>query len=370
MKKLFPSLLAALLILGAAPAHPASWRQALPGYRYEFPRDHGAHEAFRTEWWYFSGNLRDSEGERYPFMLTFFRAGLRPGAPPKSKSRWALRNLYFGHFSVLDAKRGKHRFSERISRGELEQAGASEENFKVWLRDWSAESEGGEGLFSIRISAATPEMKLSLELKPAKPLVIHGEDGVSRKAPGPGRASHYYSYTRLLASGALEIEGRRLDVRGTAWMDHEFGSNQLTKDQVGWDWLSLQLSDGRDLMLYLMRRKDGGVEPTSSGTLVEANGRATHLRLGDFRFQGLDTWKSERSGAVYPMGWEVEVPAHGLRLRVEPYARAQEIESKGSTGITYWEGGVFAEGVSGEKKLTGVGFVEMTGYAPEGRPKF
>ncbi len=370
MKKLIPYLLAAVFILGAAPAHPANWRQALPGYRYQFPRDNGAHEAFRTEWWYFSGNLQDSQGGKYPFMLTFFRAGLRPGEPPKSKSRWALRNLYFGHFSVLDAKRKKHRFSERISRGELEQAGASEAGLKVWLRDWRAESAGGEGSFSIRIGAAAPGMKLRLDLKPAKPLVIHGENGVSRKAPGPGRASHYYSYTRLLASGALEIEGRRLDVRGTAWMDHEFGSNQLTKDQVGWDWLSLQLSDGRDLMLYLMRRKDGSVEPTSSGTLVEADGGATHLRLGDFKFKGVDTWKSGRSGAVYPMGWEVEVPAHGLRLRVKPYALAQEIESKGSTGITYWEGGVFAEGGSGEKKLTGVGFIEMTGYASEGRPKF
>lgn len=370
MKKPFALLFAVLFILGAAPAHPVSWRQALPGYRYQFPRDHGAHEAFRTEWWYFSGNLQDAEGGKYPFMLTFFRVGLRPGAPPASKSRWALRNLYFGHFSVLDAKRKKHRFSERISRGELEQAGASEAGLKVWLRDWRAESEGGEGLFSIRISAAAPGMKLRLELKPGKPLVIHGEDGVSRKAPGPGRASHYYSYTRLLASGVLELEGRKIEVRGTAWMDHEFGSNQLTKDQVGWDWLSLQLSDGRDLMLYLMRRKDGSVEPTSSGTLVEADGSAAHLRLGDFRFRGLDTWKSERSGAVYPMGWVVEVPAHGLRFRVTPYARAQEIESKGSTGITYWEGGVFAKGVSGEKKLTGVGFVEMTGYAPEGRPKF
>ena len=370
MKIFFSSFLAAVFIIGALPAHSASWRQALPGYRYQFPRDHGAHEAFRTEWWYFSGNLRDSRGEKYAFMLTFFRAGLRPGAPRKSKSRWALKNLYFGHFSLLDAKRKKHRFSERISRGALEEAGATERNLKVWLRDWRAESKGGKGSPPFQISASAPEMKLRLELKPEKPLVIHGENGVSQKAPGPGRASHYYSFTRLLASGVLEFEGRRVDVRGTAWMDHEFGSNQLTKDQVGWDWLSFQLSDGRDLMLYLLRRKDGSVEPTSSGTLVEADGRATHLRLGDFKFKGTGSWKSERSGAVYPMGWEVEAPAHGLHLRVKPFARAQEIESKGSTGITYWEGGVSVEGVSGEKNVTGVGFIEMTGYASEGRPKF
>ncbi len=370
MKKGFAYLLATIFVLGAAPTYPATWRQALPGYRYQFPRDNGAHEAFRTEWWYFSGNLQDSKGGKYPFMLTFFRVGLRPGEPPKSKSRWALRNLYFGHFSVLDVKREKHFFSERISRGELEQAGASEAGLKVWLRDWRAESTVGKGSSSIRISAATPEIKLRLSLKPAKPLVVHGENGVSQKSPGPGRASHYYSYTRLLASGVLEMEGRRFDVRGTAWMDHEFGSNQLTEEQAGWDWLSFQLSDGRDLMLYLVRRKDGSVEPTSSGTLVEVDGSAKHLRLGDFRFRGTDTWKSERSGAVYPMGWEVEVPAYGLHLRVVPYARAQEIESKGSTGVTYWEGGVFVESASSEKKLTGVGFIEMTGYAPDGRPQF
>ena len=152
MKKLFAPLLVAVFILGAAPAHPEGWRQALPGYRYQFPRDHGAHEAFRTEWWYFSGNLQDAGGEKYSFMLTFFRVGLRPGAPPKSKSRWALRNLYFGHFSVLDAKREKHRFSERISRGALEQAGASEGGLKVWLRDWRAESMGEKGPSSFRIS--------------------------------------------------------------------------------------------------------------------------------------------------------------------------------------------------------------------------
>ena len=214
-------------------------------------------------------------------------------------------------------------------------------------------------------------MKLRLELTSRKPLVIHGEGGVSQKAPGTGRASHYYSYTRFLAKGVLAIGGRSLDVRGSAWMDHEFGSNQLSKEQAGWDWLSLQLSDGRDLMLYLLRRKDGSVEPTSSGTLVEADGRATHLRLGDFSFKGTGSWKSERSGGVYPMG----VGGRGSGARTSfagesPYARAQEIESKGSTGITYWEGGVFAKGVSSEKNLTGVGFIEMTGYAPKGRPKF
>ena len=303
-------------------------------------------------------------------MLTFFRVGLRPGAPRPSRSRWALRNLYFGHFSVLDAGRKKHRFAERISRGALGGAGASEGDMNVWLDDWRAERAGGAGESSFRLRAAAAGMNLRLHLESRKPPVIHGKGGVSQKAPGPGRASHYYSLTRLLASGVLEFEGRRLDVRGTAWMDHEFGSNQLTTDQAGWDWLSLQLSDGRDLMLYLLRRKDGSLEPTSSGTLVEADGRATHLRLGDFRFRGVDTWKSGRSGAVYPMGWEVEVPAGGLHLRVRPYARAQEIESKGTAGVTYWEGGVFAESASDEKKPRGVGFIEMTGYAPGGRPRF
>ncbi len=365
MKKTLACFTAALLLASAAAAWADAWRRALPGYRYAFPRDHGAHPAFRTEWWYFSGNLQDEREGKYPFMLTFFRAGLRPpGAGRKSKSRWALRNIYAAHFSVLDAQSGEHRTSERMSRGALEQAGAEQGNLRVWLGAWRAHSAGG----AFRVEASGEKAALRLTLTPQKPLVVHGEDGVSQKAPGAGRASHYYSFTRLRAGGVLTLEGRTIPVRGTAWMDHEFGSNQLGPAQAGWDWVSLQLSDGRDLMLYLLRRKDGGVEPTSSGTIVEADGRAVHLRLGDFTLRATGSWKSPKSGAVYPMGWMVEVPAHGLRLRVEPYARAQEIETPGSTRITYWEGGVFAESPAGGP--AGVGFIEMTGYASEGRPRF
>ncbi len=280
-----------------------------------------------------------------------------------------MRNLYFAHFSVLDAKRGRHRFFERFSRGALEQAGASEEGLDVWIRDWRAKSVGSGDALSLSISAAAPGTQLRLTLKPQKPLVIHGERGVHQKAEVPGRASHYYSYSRLLATGVLEVGGETLNVRGTVWMDHEFGSSQLTKDQVGWDWMSLQLSDGRDLMLYLLRRKDGSLEPSSGGTLVEADGRARRLRLGEFRFKVTGRWRSEKSGAVYPIEWEIDIPAHDLRLRVRAYSHAQEIDSR-FTMIIYWEGGVFAKSLSGENDLTGAGFVEMTGYASKGRPRF
>ncbi len=349
-------------------AGAAQWRQALPGYEYRFPRDHGAHPAFRTEWWYFSGNLTDGKGRRYAFMLTFFRTGLRPQEPkdPPRKSRWALRDLYFAHFSVLDAASGRHVYFERFSRGALEQAGAARGRMRVWLRDWHAESDG-EGMY---IAAREGDISVRLSLIPRKDPVIHGRNGVSQKAEGKGRASHYYSFTRLEAKGRLQLGKRHVPVTGTAWMDHEFGSNQLDEDQVGWDWLSLQLSDGRELMLYLMRKNNGTLDPHSSGTMVRKDGGTRHLPLSGFRMEATGKWESSRSGAVYPMGWRVWVPGEDMELTIRPISRDQEMETSGSTRVTYWEGGVTAEGTSGGHPVSGVGFVEMTGYAKRQRPKF
>ncbi|MBI2178679.1 MAG: carotenoid 1,2-hydratase, partial [Candidatus Tectomicrobia bacterium] len=235
----------------------------------------------------------------------------------------------------------RHRHAERFSRGALGEAGAEEGGLNVWLRDWRAEMER-DG--AIRIAAEGAGAKLALSLVPRKLPVVHGKDGVSQKAEGAGRASHYYSYTRLAAQGELAVDGRAFRVEGSAWMDHEFGSNQLAPGQEGWDWLSLQLSDGRELMLYLMRREGGKVDPQSSGTVVDAGGRARHLPLEAFRFEPAGRWKSPVTGAVYPMGWSVRVPGEGIELVVAPLAEDQEIWAEGSTRIIYWEGGVEAKG--------------------------
>jgi len=365
MRRLPVVLLLALAFPPWAAAQPQEWRPALPGYAYRFPRDHGSHPAFRTEWWYYSGHLSDPSGGRYAFMLTFFRSGLRPPAPEERPrlSRWALRNLYFAHLALLDARTGEHRYFERKSRGALEEAGAAEGGLDVWLGGWRARGSEAEGRYVMEIAAEAGGAGLRLALLPQKPPVIHGEGGVIQKAEGRGRASHYVSFTRLAARGEIMLRGRRLRVEGSAWMDHEFGSNQLAPGQAGWDWLSLQLSDGRDLMLYLMRRREGGHDPRGSGTIVEKDGRARHLPLGAFRLEGTGRWRSPESGAEYPMGWRVQVPAEGIDLTLRPLAEAQELRTSGSTRVTYWEGGVEARGRSGGAEATGLGFVEMTGYA-------
>lgn len=356
----------------ASGSSSAKWRPALPGYRYRFPHDHGAHAAFRTEWWYFSGNLTSNSGDRYAFMLAFFRSGLRPPSARRRprKSRWALENLYFAHLAVLDVKRGRHRYFERMSRGALEEAGAWRGRLGVWLRNWRAGEEIKGGVRAMNLSAEAKGVKLSLRLVPRKPPAVHGRGGISQKADGAGRASHYYSFTRLTARGELRLDGRRLLVSGIAWMDHEFGSNQLAEDQIGWDWLGLQLSDGRELMLYLMRKKGGGYDRNSSGTLIEADGSMRYLPLRAYRFEPAGRWRSSRSGARYPMGWRVSVPGEGIDIRVRALAKDQELVTEGSTRVTYWEGAVQAEGHSKGKPVSGVGFVEMTGYAEGARPRF
>lgn len=364
--------LALALLFLALPAQAAEaplWRPARPGYVYGFPRDHGTHPAFKTEWWYFSGHLKAEGGERFAFMITFFRSGLRPpvaGEAPR-RSRWALTDLYLAHFALLEAGTKRHRHTERFSRGALGESGADQGRLNVWIGDWRAE---GEKDGSIRLAAEGVGSRLALSLEPRKPPIVHGKDGISRKGEGEGRASHYYSLTRLAARGGLTVDGKDYRVEGSAWMDHEFGSNQLAPGQAGWDWLSLQLSDGRELMLYLMRREDGTPDPHSSGTVVDADGRARHLPREAFRLEPAGTWKSPVSGAVYPMGWRVRVPGEGIELRVIPLAEDQELTTEGSTRVIYWEGGVEAGGRSGGVFVTGAGFAELVGYAEKGRPRF
>ena len=357
---------------GWAAENRGDWRLALPGFVHRFPRDHGAHPAYRTEWWYYSGNLTDGAGKRHAFMLTFFRSGVRPTHSPRPppRSRWALRDLYFAHFSLLDVSTKRHRYFERFSRGALGEAGAEAGNLSVWLGKWSARGRMEGGRYLQEIFAEAEGVMLRLRLRPRKPPVVHGKDGVDTKGEGRGRASHYSSFTRLAAEGEIAIDGRKAEVRGTAWMDHEFGTNQLAPGQAGWDWVSLQLSDGRDLMLYLIRTDAGARDPHSSGTLVEVDGRAKPFTSADFHFEGTGSWTSPRSGAAYPMGWRIRIPEEGIDLAVRPLAKAQELITEGSTRVTYWEGGVTASGLSSGREVTGEGFVEMTGYAKGKRPKF
>jgi predicted secreted hydrolase len=346
------------------PASPVlcadDWARVTAPRKWSFPRDFGAHPEYRTEWWYFTGNLKDSDGKRYGYQLTFFRQGLRTQLPP-SPNAWDLRDIYLAHFAMTDVAGDRFRAVDRLSRAGPGLAGASPEGMKTWVLNWSAMMEGSV----IRLEARDSEMELRLRLAPRKPPVIHGADGFSRKGPSSGQASYYVSLTDLETRGSVRLPRSRaaVEVRGVSWFDQEFGSNQLTPDQKGWDWFSLHLSDGRDLMIYFLRLKDGSVEPASSGTLVAADGSTRHLKLSDISLTVLDRWKSPRSGGEYPSRWRIRIPSAGIDLTVAPLVPDQELQTEGSTGITYWEGAVAGEGRPGAVPVTGEGYVELTGYA-------
>lgn len=338
---------------------PPVWSLAEGPREWSFPRDHGSHPEYRTEWWYFTGNLRDSAGHRYGYQLTFFRQGIVP-KPPVPQNPWSPRDLYLAHFAVTDADAGVFHYVERTSRAGPGLAGAETNRMNVWVLDWRACGEGA----AIRVRARSPEAALDLTLAPRKPVVLHGAGGLSRKGEGRGQASYYASLTDLESRGRLTLRhGKRsVEVAGTSWFDHEFGSNQLAPDQQGWDWVSLHFSDGRDLMVYLLRRSDGTLEPASSGTLTEKDGRSRYLNLGDLRLQSEGRWKSPRTGAVYPSAWRLTVPSAGIDVRVTPWLADQELSTGASTGVVYWEGAVGGAGRSGGKAVRCEGYVEMTGY--------
>lgn len=330
-----------------------------------FPLDHGSHEAYRTEWWYYTGNLESPANKRYGFQLTFFRTRMVPRAEektwPQGRSAWRTAHLFLAHaaLSDLDGKRFFH--DEKMARGALGIAGVSEEgqSTKIFLDSWSALI--GEG--SHRLSAATDRFTLDLTGKSLKPPVAHGLGGYSLKGKDPASASCYYSFTRLETSGAVTVQGERMEVRGTAWMDHEFSSAPLEEDITGWDWFSLQLNDHTELMLYLLRLGKGGFSPASSGTFVKHSGEAIHLSHENFVIEVLDQWKSPHSGASYPSRWRVVVKPLQIELSIIPNLADQELITQRTTRVTYWEGSVSVSGRSGLTPVKGVGYVEMTGYA-------
>ncbi len=364
-RRCFPAF--ALILAAAAAAvagtawqdAAAPWRQALAPRTWSFPKDHGAHPAYKTEWWYFTGNLTDDAGRPFGYELTFFRHGVR-FAPEADANAWSVRDVYLAHFTVTDIAAGRFLFDERASRRGPDLAHAGTDRLDVKLLGWSARMEGG----AVRLRARSGRMALDLRLVFDKPPVINGEAGVSKKGPLPGQASYYVSCTALATAGSVSVAGGPArTVRGVSWFDHEFGSNQLSAAQAGWDWFGLHLSDGRDLMVYMLRRKDGAVEPASSGTLVDASGRARHVPLSDIKIDVLDRWKSPKSGATYPARWRLRVVSEGIDLAVAPLLAGQELVTTGPTGVTYWEGAAKGRGTARGAPVTCLGYVELVGYA-------
>ena len=331
----------------------------------DFPRDHGAHPGYRTEWWYYTGNVLGPGGNRYGFQLTFFRVALGPpGAEktwPQKRSAWRTRQLFLAHAALSDIKGGRFYYDERTAREALGLAGTEREGklTRVFIGAWSAEFGPDEH----HLQAEADDFALDLYLTPLDPPITHGVGGYSLKGQNPASASCYYSFTRLKTSGNVSFRGRTFSISGTAWMDHEFGSAPLEKDLTGWDWFGLQLSNNTELMLYLLRDRQGGYSPASSGTFVKKSGKWVHVSRENFHAEILDHWKSPHSGALYPSRWRIKVPALGLDLMVTPNLADQELNTSGSTQISYWEGSVSVKGSMGAQPLDGVGYVEMTGYA-------
>lgn len=358
MNRMWLALFAAVLAVTAAAGQ--EWREATPGYRFEFPKDHASHPEFKIEWWYYTGNLKTAEGRRFGYQVTFFRVGVDPS--PINPSRWAVRDLFMAHLAVSDVEGRRYRFDERLNRAGPGLSGAATDRYHVWNEDWSASlDDEGRHIVTASSTTARGSAGVSLVLDEGKPPVVNGTNGISQKGAQDGNASHYYSMTRMPTSGVLTIDGERFDVTGESWMDREFGTSFLEPGQQGWDWISLQLDDGRELMLYQLRRSDGTRDPRSSGTIVDREGRGTTLAADDFSLAPAGPTHKGGSGATYPIAWDIAVPGAQIAMRVTTPLADQELVTDGA-GIAYWEGMIEARGTAGGAAISGRGYLEMTGY--------
>ena len=340
-------------------AEPPPFRQALPGYAYQFPRDMYSHDDFRIEWWYYTGNLEETATARpFGYQLTFFRMVLDGSGKNPNPSKWNMGHIYFAHMTLTDVDGEKFHFFERINRKGMGNAGAHSRRLMVWNEDWFlTDMDDAHWLKAVESGTG-----FDLKLTPEKKIVIHGTDGISRKGRKEGNASHYFSYTRMNTSGTVFVQGKAYKVRGTSWMDREYSSDQLNDELAGWDWFSLKLDDRTELMLYQLRRKTGGADPFSSGTLVSGDGTSRHIKLEEFIITSQSQWTSQQSGITYPAGWKLELPGYGIQLTLSPDLPNQELYNLRSISASYWEGSVTAEGTVNGQPIKGKGYVELVGY--------
>ncbi len=336
------------------------YARALEPRAFAFPEDHGSHPDFRTEWWYFTGNVFGGGQHHYGFEVTFFRVALAPAAP-ESPSAWATNQFWMAHFALTDTLNGAFHAEERLARGALELAGASHAPFRVWVEDWQLEGRADAGAESFRLRARGEDAEIDLELESLKPAVAQGDRGLDAKGPEPGNASYYYSLPRLAVRGTVRVGGAGAEVdevEGLAWMDREWATSALSEGIAGWDWFALQLSDGRDLMYYRLRGEDGLASPESGGTLVGADGQVRRLERSDVALEVLDYWTSPLSNVRYPVEWRLAVPEEQLDLSIVPYIPNQEVD----LSVRYWEGAVSVSGSAGGIPVGGNGYLELAGY--------
>lgn len=359
---------------------------------FHFPDDHGPHPGYRTEWWYYTGNLFTEEGRHFAYQFTIFRNQLRPpGQPENSESvpgettpdktvyneslhgtpeliqttypssqpkstqttypstrtaspnPWQTDQLYLAHMALSDVQNQRHYAAERYSRGAAGLAGAQAQPFRVWLENWVIELDSTVAAqrnsdLPVHIHAQTDpsegHVALSLSLAPVKPLVKHGDNGFDIKGSQDGNASYYLTFSRMQTSGTLTINGESFEVSGLSWMDHEWSTSVLDDDQEGWDWFSMQLSNGYDLMYYELRDRQGGLSPYSTGTVIDPDGTPRRYAHGDARLESQRYWTSPHTGGRYPVSWVLQMPDEELELQIETLFDDQEM----NVSLSYYEG--------------------------------
>jgi predicted secreted hydrolase len=368
MKQMLLYVLMLLLVSSAVGAE--TWKTARPDYPWSFPEDHWPRDGYKTEWWYFTGHLESEDGSRFGYQFTFFRVGLTPTRPGLN-SEWDAKDVIMGHASISDLSSGRHLFSEVIYRATplLGGFGTFPDSTIAWCRGpagtdgkWLLEWNGDA--FDFEMTDSAQGIGFSLSTRALKPLVFQGPNGVSQK--GEGTASHYYSYTRLATEGTVRLGVKEFKVKGESWMDKEFGSNQLAENQVGWDWFSLQLDDGREVMLYMLRDRSGRVD-FGRGTVVSKSGELRYLGRAEFEVKATESWDSPVGDTTYPARWRIQIPGDGLVIEVVPELADQENRSKRVKSVYYWEGAVKVLSPKGVK--LGKGYVELVGYGSGSRPR-
>lgn len=335
---------------------PKGFSYAIEPHDFRFPRDHAAHPKFRSEWWYFTGNLVGKNGRDYAFDITFFRFALQ-AEEFTSQSPFRTSQIYLAHFAVADIENQTYLHAEKLARAFPEVAGATIDPIRVQVGNWSITQTNSSDEHWL-LEAATKQFGMQLKLEAMRPIVLQGQNGLSRKSHEPGNASYYYSIPKLSVNGALSLDGETIDVSGDAWFDREWSTSALANGQVGWDWFGLQIADDIELMYYQIRRKDGRKNQENHGVLILDNG-ATNVILGsEIILTPLDYWTSPETSARYPISWRLQAPEHALDITVT----AKFNDQQSTDTFTYWEGAVTTQGSFGQRTIQGHGFLEMTGY--------
>jgi predicted secreted hydrolase len=336
-----------------------NFSKAIDKREFVFPEDHGPHPDFRTEWWYFTGNLTDKENRKFGYQFTIFRTALTKKKEIRN-SDWGSNQIYMAHFAITDIEKNEFYFEERFRREANKLAGTQINPLKVWLEDWQVMQIDDNVKFdlpTISISAKTGQAEIDFILNASKPKVLQGEEGLSQKGKQPGNASYYYSYTRLKTEGTILLSGKEFEVSGYSWMDREWSTSALSDDQAGWDWFALQFNDNSEIMYYQMRKKDGTPDVYSKGIIVNKNGSSRLINKDQVYLEVTDYWESP-SGVIFPSGWKLDIPDENIKLEIIPAIKNQLMD----VSINYWEGAVLIEGIKNKEQFSGRGYVELTGY--------